>query len=128
MIPSCWELSQRYLHWHEHKYFTYHPCEGGCSNKFMWLLIRKSIWTVRVLPKVAWLLSWRKRLTRWSRFQKLAVEMEESKGYYPISCTHCGWVGPSSQLDGGGYSYADDYDDIYCPVCGGGEDELSDME
>lgn len=39
--------------------------------------------------------------------------------YYPVLCQTCGWVGSSSELEGGG-AIADtgDHFDCYCPVCG----------
>lgn len=44
---------------------------------------------------------------------------DDDKKHYPSECTHCGWIGSSEQLHGGG-QIADtgDYDDVYCPICG----------
>jgi hypothetical protein len=51
----------------------------------------------------------------WDRI--LVPDIEKSK-YYPAECSECGWLGSSSQLEGGG-QLADtgDYDDVYCPKC-----------
>ncbi len=53
---------------------------------------------------------------------------EQKKGrYYAVRCAECGWIGSSSDLDGGhAIPEAGDYDDTTCPKCH--SDEINEIE
>lgn len=52
-----------------------------------------------------------------------------SISYYGCKCVKCGWIG-SSETAGGGEPLADtgDFDDVYCPKCGGELDDSTEAE
>lgn len=62
-------------------------------------------------------------------FVRIISDEEAKNRYYPAECPHCGWVGSSAKLKGGG-QIADtgDYDDVYCPVCGSIDTEDAENE
>ena len=49
------------------------------------------------------------------------------KTYWHAMCFNCGWSGSSKKTDGGGpIADTGDYDDLYCPTCGG--DDIEDFK